>query len=243
MRTIFAYISVTFTFLVRTFSFRLKYKMLKNSGKQKEAEDFLLKTVRELSSMILRRAGVKLDVSGLENIPKGPCCFIANHQGYFDILAILSSINKPMGFIAKKEMEKIPILSTWMKNIKCVFINRENVKEGLKSINQGAENIKNGHSMVIFPEGRRSKEHSMGKFRNGSLKMATKANAPIVPIAIDGSYKIFEQNNGWIKGGIIKLSIGKPIYVDKLSREEIRQLPDRVRSEIEKNLMCISENE
>ncbi|MEA4826022.1 MAG: lysophospholipid acyltransferase family protein, partial [Clostridium sp.] len=137
---------------------------------------------------------------------------------------------------AKKEMAKIPLISRWMRNIRCVFIDRKNVRESLKAINEGANNLKNGYSMVIFPEGTRSKSHNIGEFKKGSLKMATKAKVPIVPITIDGSYKIFEEHNGWLRKGEIKLTIEKPIYLEKLSQEEQKNLSEIVKAEIVKNL-------
>jgi 1-acyl-sn-glycerol-3-phosphate acyltransferase len=209
---------------------------MKNEGKKEEAEKFLSDVVFYWANKALKRAGVKLQVSGLENMPKEACCFVANHQGNFDILAILGAINKPMGFIAKKELMKVPIISSWMKNMRCVFIDRENIRESVKAINEGIENLKSGYSMGIFPEGTRSKGPNIGEFKKGSLKMATKANVPIVPITIDGSYKIFEEHNGWLRKGEIRVVVGKPIYLDNLSQEEQKNLSEIVKSEIAKNL-------
>lgn len=235
MRSIFIYIYIVF-YLISTLRFKGKYIKLRNQGKNEEAERLAQKVVFNWANKAINKAGVNVEARGLEKIPEGACCFVSNHQGNLDILAILAAIDKPIGFIAKKEMEKLPIVSTWMRYIKCVFMDRENVRESLKAINEGAENIKNGHSMIIFPEGTRSKKHEIGEFKKGSLKMATKAKAPIVPITIDGSYKIFEENNGWLKNGTIKLIIGNPIYLDKLSKEEERSLSEIVKNEIVKNL-------
>ncbi|MFU0824930.1 1-acylglycerol-3-phosphate O-acyltransferase [Clostridium bovifaecis] len=235
MRSIGIYTYIVFN-LIRTLSLDRKYHNLKKQGKEEEAEKFLHETVFYWAKQVLKKAGVKVEAKGLENVPKEACCFVSNHQGNFDILAILASIDKPMGFIAKKEMEKTPMISRWMRNIRCVFIDRDNVRESLKAINQGAENLKNGYSMVIFPEGTRSKGHNIGEFKKGSLKMATKAKAPIVPITIDGSYKIFEEHNGWLRKGEIKVTVGKPIYLDKLTSEEQKDLAERVKREIVKNL-------
>ena len=115
-------------------------------------------------------------------------------------------------------------------------MDRENPREALKAINQGAENLRSGYSMVIFPEGTRSKSHNIGEFKKGSLKMAIKAKVPIVPITIDGSYKIFEEHNGWLRKGEIKLTVGKPLYLDKLTSEEQKKLSEIVKMEIVKNL-------
>ncbi|KYH28506.1 MULTISPECIES: lysophospholipid acyltransferase family protein [Clostridium] len=235
MKSIWIYAYVIFN-LISTLTLDRKYKNLKKRGKEEEAEKFLHDTVFYWANKVLKKAGVKIEVKGLENVPEEACCFVSNHQGNFDILAILASIDKPMGFIAKKEMAKVPFISRWMKNIRCVFMDRENPREALKAINQGAENLRSGYSMVIFPEGTRSKSHNIGEFKKGSLKMAIKAKVPIVPITIDGSYKIFEEHNGWLRKGEIKLTVGKPLYLDKLTSEEQKKLSEIVKMEIVKNL-------
>lgn len=235
VRSIGIYTYIVFN-LIRTLGLNRKYNNLKNQGKDEEAEKFVNEVVFYWANQVLKKAGVKLEVNGLENVPEEACCFVANHQGNFDILAILAAINKPMGFIAKKELKKTPIISQWMKNIRCVFIDRENVRESVKAINQGIENLKSGYSMVIFPEGTRSKGRDIGEFKKGSLKMATKANAPIVPVTIDGSYKIFEENNGWLKKGEIRVIVGKAIYLENLSKEEEKNLAEIVKNEIAKNI-------
>lgn len=235
MRSIGIYTYIVFN-LIRTLSLNRKYNNLKNKGKDEEAEKFLNEVVYFWANQVLKKSQVTLKVNGLENVPKEACCFVANHQGNFDILAILAAINKPMGFIAKKELIKTPIISQWMKNIRCVFIDRENVRESVKAINEGIENLKSGYSMVIFPEGTRSKGPEIGEFKKGSLKMATKANAPIVPVTIDGSYKIFEENNGWLRKGEIRVTVGKPIYLENLSKEEEKNLAEIVKNEIAKNI-------
>lgn len=235
MRSIGIYTYIIFN-LIRTLGLDSKYKKMKRQGEEEKAEKFLHSTVFYWAKQVLKKAGVKVKARGVENVPDGACCFVANHQGNFDILAILAAIDKPMGFIAKKEMAKIPLISRWMRNIRCVFIDRKNVRESLKAINEGTNNLKNGYSMVIFPEGTRSKSHNIGEFKKGSLKMATKAKVPIVPITIDGSYKIFEEHNGWLRKGEIKLTIEKPIYLEKLSQEEQKNLSEIVKAEIVKNL-------
>ncbi|KGN02521.1 acyl-phosphate glycerol 3-phosphate acyltransferase [Clostridium novyi A str. 4570] len=235
MKTLSVYMYVVFNMIGTLFS-KKKYNSMKGKGQIEEAQKLLNKVVKEWAQGILDKAGVTVKAEGLENIPDEACCFIANHQGDFDIVTILATIDKPMGFIAKKEMEKLPIISWWMKQMQCVFMDRQNVREALKSINQGSENMKNGQSMVIFPEGTRSKSSTMGEFKKGSLKMATKAKVPIVPITLDGTYKIFEENNGKIKSGEVKLVVGEPIYIENLSREDQKNISEIVKNRIAKNL-------
>lgn len=235
MRTIFLYIYFFF-YTIWTLTLKKKYCALKKQGKEKEAGKFLHIGINNWANKVLDKVGVDVKVEGLENIPEEACCFVANHQGNFDILAILGIIDEPMGFIAKKEMEGFPIVSWWMKQMQCVFMDRKNIREALKAINKGSEILKSGHSMVIFPEGTRSKGHKIGEFKKGSLKIATKSKAPIVPISIDGSYRIFEEHKGWVKKGEIKLVVGKPIYLDELSKEEQKDISEIVKNKIIENL-------
>lgn len=235
MKSVFLYIYFVFYMMgVYLKKFKLNY-LRKNKG-EAAAEEYMHDAVLKWSRHVLKIAGVTVETKGMENIPDKACCFVANHQGNFDIVAMLATIDKPMGFIAKKELKKVSIISVWMKEIKCVFIDREDIRASLKAINEGAQNLKNGYSMAIFPEGTRSKKREIGEFKKGSLKMALKAKAPIVPVTLDGSYKIFEEHNGGIRKGKIKLTVGKPIYLDKISREEQKKLSETVKNEIAKEL-------
>ena len=132
------------------------------------------KMVKRGFKICLRIAGAKISVKGVENIPTDQAVlFVSNHRSYFDILVSYVSSPIPLGFVAKKEMEKIPGLSTWMKNIRCLFLDRENVKEGLKTILQGVEQLKSGYSVYICPEGTRNHKEEMLPFKEGSTKMAS----------------------------------------------------------------------
>ncbi|WMJ79076.1 lysophospholipid acyltransferase family protein [Clostridium sp. MB40-C1] len=235
MKSIVLYIYFVFYMVGISFK-RIKLNYLKKHKGEKAAQEYVYKAAKKWARHILKIVGVKVECEGMDNIPDEACCFISNHQGNFDFIAMMATIDKPIGFIAKKEMQKLKILSVWMKDLKCVFIDRNNIRESLKAINEGAENLKQGNSMLIFPEGTRSKGKNLGEFKKGSLKMALKAKAPIVPLTVDGSYKIFEDHNGWLRKGTIRLVAGKPIYPDELPKEEQKNLTEIIRNEIEKNL-------
>ncbi len=141
--------------------------------------------------------GSKVELSGMENLPESnDICFVANHQGMFDIPLVLGFIAKPSGFIAKKELFKIPVLSWWMREIPCVFIDRDSPRAAMGSFKTSAEVIKSGHPQIIFPEGTRSRSDQMGEFHLGSLKLAYMANAAIVPLAIKGTWRVHEIDKG-----------------------------------------------
>jgi len=132
---------------------------------------------------ILKVTGVHTTVIGFENIPDEPVLFIGNHRSFFDILLTYSRCPRLTGYVAKKEMEKIPILRTWMTNVNCLFLDRKNIKEGLKTILQGIEKVKNGISIWIFPEGTRNTNEDITEllpFKEGSLKIAEKSGCPVI---------------------------------------------------------------
>ena len=122
-------------------------------------------------------------------------------------------------------MEKAPILRVWMRLIHCLFLNRTDLKEGMKTILAGAGQIKNGISVFIFPEGTRGKtEGSMAEFKEGSLKMAQKAKCKIVPIALSNTGAIWEDQFPKMKPAHVIMEIGEPIDITKLEKEEQRHL-------------------
>ena len=136
-----------------------------------------------------------------------------------------------IGFISKIEVEKIPVVKTWMTFMHCVFMDRSNVRKSGEAIIKGIRNLKAGFSIVIFPEGTRSKGDKMAEFKAGSFKLATKAKCPIVPITMNGSYKIMEHGNGpWIKKATVDFYIHKMVETDGLSKEELEELPAKVQS-------------
>lgn len=191
----------------------MKVKKLDKQNRIKERDDLVFKTVQNWARSLVNLAGTKINVIGEENIPKNEAVvFVSNHQGNFDIPILLGYLNKHKAFIAKKEITKMPIISTWMKYMNCVFMDREDIRQSLQSINQGIEYIKEGYSMVIFPEGTRSIDGQLGEFKPGSLRLASKSGAPIVPITIKGSNKIMGKNSFIIKPADVDVIISAPIY-------------------------------
>ncbi len=144
---------------------------------------------------VCRRLKLTINVEGRENLPEQDgFLVISNHQGYADIIAILVALNeRQVGFVAKDSLEKIPMLGRWIRNIGGIFLKRGDAREAMQSLKEGSDRIKDGYNLAIFPEGTRSREARMRHFKGGSFKMAYKAKAPIVPITIDGSYHVFEE--------------------------------------------------
>lgn len=220
---------------------RLYFFVLERIKSSEKYNESLYKVANGWANHILKVIGISVSVKGIENLPEGNCLVVSNHQSNSDFLILMAKLNKHMGFMAKKEMLKLHIVGSWMKAIHCVFIDREDIRESLKAINKGIDNIENGYSMVVFPEGTRSKSHNLGEFKKGSMKMATKTTVPIVPIVLDNTFKVFEENNGQLKSAKVSMSILKPINVKELTKEEKNNLAEIVREKIEAELNILKE--
>ncbi|MDQ7092523.1 lysophospholipid acyltransferase family protein [Desulfosporosinus sp. PR] len=214
----------------------LRINHLAKKGHLSERDRLTAQISRNWARSLLKFAGVKVTITGEEKIPPGPVLFVSNHQGNFDIPLLLGYINKPKAFIAKIELLKIPFIRTWMTHMQCVFMDRSDIRQSLKVINQAADHLKKGYSMVIFPEGTRSKGEALGEFKPGSLKLGLKAGVPIVPVTIRGSYKIMEQNRFIIKPAHVEIIISDPILTFGLTKEQASELPEKVLQRIEQGL-------
>lgn len=230
LRSIAWYV-VFFMGLLRSIPSMIKTKRFDEKGMVEKKEHLTFKATSAWANSLLKVAGVHVNVHGLENLPKDQnVLFIGNHQGNFDIPIYISKIPVPKGFISKIEVKKIPGISTWMEYMHCVFMDRSNLRKAGEAIIQGVKILKNGHSLVIFPEGTRSKGDKMGEFKAGSFKLATKSKVPIVPVTMSGSYKIMESNKRkWIiKPANVDLYIHPAIETTNLTKEEQDILPKKV---------------
>ena len=171
--------------------------------------------------VILKMTGVKVTVIGEGNVPDEPVLFIGNHRSFFDILLTYNRYKNLTGYFAKKKKEKVPLLSTWMRFVYCLFLDRENPKEGLITILQAIDYVKKGISICIFPEGTHNKgeELTMLPFKEGAFKIATKTGCPIVPISMNNTAEIFENHFPRIKKTHVILEYGTPIYPNELDKD------------------------
>ena len=192
-----------------------------------------LRLVQWAFNMIIKLAGIELTVIGEENISEGPVLYIGNHRSFFDIVITYARCKNLTGYIAKKEMLSIPLLRTWMKRLYCLFLDRENPKEGLKTILQAIDYVKHGISICIFPEGTRSRNgNEIGEFKGGSFKSATKAKCPIVPVAIIDSYKAFDTKS--IEKVTVQVHYLEPLYYDDYKMLKTNEIAEIVSKKIKK---------
>ena len=199
---------------------------LKNLEKKdpKAAAKKSLDLVRWILGIVRDLAGITYEVRGLEHIPSDRAVlYVGNHRSYFDVVLTYARCPGLTGYVAKDSMKKIPLLSSWMKRLHCLFLNRSDIKEGLKTILQGIDQMKNGVSMCIFPEGTRneaSDDTLLLPFKEGSLKMAEKTGYPIIPMSINNTRNIFEAHRPFIRSAHVVLEYGEPIYPKDLPKEQ-----------------------
>lgn len=173
-------------------------------------------------------AGVKVTVLGEENVPwDEPVLFVGNHRSGFDIILTYARMKKPVAYIAKKELQKIPYIGYWMSLIHVLFLDREDLRQGMQVIMQAIDLVKKGFNVFIYPEGTRNKgedDQDLLEFKEGSFRVATRTGCKIVPVAMTGSVNIFEAHFPKIYSTHVILEYGEPIDPTTLSKDEQRHL-------------------
>lgn len=179
---------------------------------------------------ILWICGIKVKVSGLDHVKEGvQNIYMANHQSIFDIFTLLVYLPVDFKFVLKQELMKVPLFGSAMKGAGYISIDRGNPRKAVKSMNEAAEKIKNGASVLIFPEGTRSQDGRLQTFKSGGFHLALKSGADIVPVAIVDSHLIVPKGSLRIKKGTILMNIGRSIPTRDCSKKDMNRLMDRVR--------------
>ena len=174
-------------------------------------------------------AGANATFIGEENVPKNEAVlYVANHRSMVDIVLTYSRCPGLTGFIAKDGTNKVPALRAWMKRLHCEFLNRDDIKQGMKVILSAIDKVKNGISIFIFPEGTRNRDKedstTVLPFKDGSFKIAQKTGCKIIPVAITGTNKIFEDQFPWAKKGNVIIEYGEPITFKELDPEDQKHI-------------------
>jgi len=183
--------------------------------------------------MLLRVSSVRVDISGIEKIdPEGTYIFAANHSSMFDILVLLGHLPARFCWLAKAELFKIPLFGTAMKRCGYIPVDRSNPRAGVKSLKRAAERIRNGTSVVIFPEGTRSKDGRIQSFKHGGFLLALQSHRPIVPVTISGANRVLPTQTLLLRPGPIKIIIDHPIPTTGLRRNDINHVVQKVQTAI-----------
>lgn len=215
----------------------LKVKRYDKLGETDKRDALVNAKVQKWAKSLIDLSGCKVTVSGLEHIPSDrSVLFVSNHQSNFDIPLLLGFIDRPKAFIAKIELGKIPMVSTWMGSMKCVFMDRNDMRQSAKAIRQGINTLKSGYNMVIFPEGTRSADGMISEFKPGALKLATKSGVPIVPVTIKGSHKIMKKGSMLIRPAEVELIISPMVSPESMEGKDTVQLTEEVKSIVEGHL-------
>ncbi len=177
--------------------------------------------------LVMKIAGCKPEIIGHENVPTDEAVlYVANHLSFFDIIITYTLVPGQTCYISKKE-NRVPVLAQYMKNIHCLFLDRKDIRQGMKVILKAIQYVKeDGISVCIFPEGTRSRTGELLPFKEGSFKIASKSGCKIVPIAITGSSAIFEDHFPLLKKGKVIVEYGKPFTIAELSPED-QKFPGR----------------
>jgi 1-acyl-sn-glycerol-3-phosphate acyltransferase len=195
------------------------------------------KIARLWARTLLGAGGVRLEVQGQENIdPQRPYIFAANHQSQFDIFALLAAVPVSFSWLAKEELFRIPILGAAMKAADYIPINRANRKSAFASIDEAAMRVRQGASIVIFPEGTRSLDGKLKAFKKGGFFLAIKSSQPVVPVSISGSFRVLAKGSFRVHRGTIRVHFSPPIATDGLSSADKDWLISEVRRAMEQHL-------
>ena len=184
---------------------------------------YVIKVVFKIFIII---SGAKLNIMGIQNLKSinEPILIISNHRGFFDIISGYTLFDFPCGMVSKDSLIKVPILGYWMKKIDCVVLDRNDLRSGAMMIIKSIENLKNGISMWICPEGTRNRNidpTELLEFKAGAFKIAEKTKCQILPIAFVGTEKVFEEHLPKVTPADVYINIGEPIKIGAESSTEL----------------------
>ncbi|MBR1811231.1 MAG: 1-acyl-sn-glycerol-3-phosphate acyltransferase [Clostridia bacterium] len=202
-----------------------KTEKLTAEGKLAERDAIMNDFADKACAKFFRSANINISMEGEENIPAGTCVFVANHQSMFDALVMLdfAKNNRPCGFIMKKEFEKVSLIKRWCAMLNCVFVDRQNPREAVKALKAASANLERGVSMVVFPEGTRTKDYPhISEFKNGAFKIAQSGKYPIVPVVLFDTGARYEAA-GKLTGGTVHIKVLPPVTLSGTDRHEYKQ--------------------
>ena len=219
MRELLCILYIIF-YTLGTAPLRFKYRKQLEGDFPESARKEIHKMAQKLCKGILKIIGADVQIKGKENLPEhGPAVYIGTHKSYLDIVVMIATIDDPILFIGKAEVKKLPFVRVWFRDIGGLYMDRSDMRQSFKVIIDGIEKLKNGHSVAIFPEGTRKMSREINDFKAGSFKLATKANVPIVPIAMQDTFKLLEEHRRATPSKVY-VNVGKPIDVVNLTKEQ-----------------------
>lgn len=191
------------------------------------------------ADIVLALSGMRVKVCEQVALdPDQSYVFAANHQNMLDIFILSGKLPYPFGFVAKEEVRRVPVIGTAMRHAPSVFVDRSNPRAAIASMKVAGQQIREGNSVLIFPEGHRTYAPSLLPFKKGAFMLALEAGVPIVPVTIVNSYSLMDERKFIARPGKMQLSVGSPISVDGLRRSDIPTVMNQVRAQLEAELNC-----
>lgn len=226
--------------LVIRLPLRKKVERLIEAGEFEEAQRLMWNFANHLARVGCRMLGIKLTVKGVENIPKtGSVLYVGNHQSMADPPVMLAAIPRPSAFVCKEELDGIPLFSRWVSDLGSFFLPRTESRKSLEVILGAAKLLKKyEHGMCIFPEGTRSDHGDMRPFKPGSLKIATKSGAAIVPFALENTIKVLPRGSFFFKPEPVTVTFLPAILPEEYKGKDTSTLTDHIQNDIAAIVGC-----
>jgi 1-acyl-sn-glycerol-3-phosphate acyltransferase len=210
---------------------------LERKGETGKRDKLADKFSMKLAKGLFRLTGSSLEITGMENVPcDRPVLFVSNHQSHMDSAVIHGFINVPKGFIVDKDANNIPIIRKWLKYMKCVPVDRKNAVKNIHSMEKAIEYLREGHSMVIYPEGRLDEGKCLMKFRTGCVRLAMKAKVSIVPVTVIDTWRVMNRNATKISSAKIRCIISPAVDISGFKKSDEKAIITQLYNIIERNL-------
>jgi 1-acyl-sn-glycerol-3-phosphate acyltransferase len=185
----------------------------------------------------LRIGGARLQVEGRERIdPSRACFFAANHQSWIDIPVLFAALPPPVLFLAKRELARVPLMGRYIEKMGMVFVDRADRRQAVRTVGHAAARLREGRSILSFPEGTRSPDGRVQRFKTATFAAAVEAGVPVVPVALEGAVRVLPRGPLRIRPGLIRVRIGERISTAGLTRADRAELASRVQREVERLL-------
>lgn len=216
----------------------LVYYKIRRSRELRLSDRVRISRIAEIwGRMVCKLGGAHITRIDHSGVGKGEAVLlVSNHQGDFDIPLLCGQVSRTMAFVAKKELEKLPLISDWMRLMGCIFLDRDNRRRQVGQIKEIVANLQSGVSMVIFPEGTRSRGPEMAPFAKGSLNIAERARVRIVPVTLQDTYLLFPKGSRGFPGGQVKVVLHPAIDPQTLDAETKARLHEHVQEIIQQGL-------
>ena len=188
---------------------------------------------KALDRIVLYLAGITIEVAGKENVPASGCVYVGNHRSLVDSAAVFAGLPGDLRFLGKKEIFRIPLVSYALRTMGMIEVDRSDPEASVASIDRAVSELRSGKSIVLFPEGTRSRQDQMLPFKKGAFVLAIKAAAPVVPFTLLGADERLKPDTIYLYPGRVKILIHDPIATDQLTLEDRHILLEKVRTVVE----------